>query len=211
MQVVALFVFVHSRFVKQNAQNKIYADNQCLILPFPTISVHLSTKKANHQNTHAMNTIPDTYKYSSVDMAKYIIAEAKSQRLMMNVTKLQKLLYIVYGVYLSLCNERLVNELPQAWPYGPVFPTTRRRFSDYDFTGSETSVPAEMKENDNLTQILNFVLSNFGSWTASQLVAWTHKDDSPWTRIKNNKENFDWGTIIPDEYTKEFFDKMFAV
>ena len=157
-----------------------------------------------------MNTIQDTFRYNSVDMAKYIIAEAKNRKMMMNITKLQKLLYIVYGVYLSLCNERLVNELPQAWPYGPVFPTTRRMFSDYDFVESEVCFPQEMYNNENLVQIVNFVLTNFGGWTASQLVAWTHKEDSPWTRIRNTKKNFDWGTVIPDEYTKEFFDNMFA-
>lgn len=71
--------------------------------------------------------INDTYKYDSVTVANYIIAFANENKFFINMTKLQKLLYIAYGVYLSVKNERLTNEHPQAWPYGPVFPTTRNR------------------------------------------------------------------------------------
>lgn len=87
--------------------------------------------------------ICDNYKYSSVVLAYYIVALMNQRGLEINMTKLQKLLYIAYGTYLAIKNQRLTNEHPQAWPYGPVFPTTRnrllkKRFITYKFIYSGT-------------------------------------------------------------------------
>ena len=78
--------------------------------------------------------VDDKFLYNSVTMASYIIAYANEHRYMMNMTKLQKLLYITYGVYMAVKGERLINEHPQAWPYGPVFPTTRNKLLKKDFS-----------------------------------------------------------------------------
>ena len=79
----------------------------------------------------------DTYKYKSTIVATYIAALANEKRVSVNMTKIQKLLYIAYGIYLAVKDSRLTNEHPQAWPYGPVFPTTRNKLQkgvDWQFT-----------------------------------------------------------------------------
>lgn len=58
--------------------------------------------------------IKDTYIYDSVDVAKYMTLEASRKRIFMNITKVQKLLYVVYGVYLRVYGERLACERASA-------------------------------------------------------------------------------------------------
>ena len=113
--------------------------------------------------------ISDTYKYDSVTVANYIIAFANQNKFFINMTKLQKLLYIAYGVYLYVKNERLTNEHPQAWPYGPVFPTTRNKLIKKDF--SEISLSDENLEkiarDSEMESLMKLVFGSYGSKTAA--------------------------------------------
>lgn len=49
----------------------------------------------------------DEYAYNSVTVATYVVALANSKKLGINMTKIQKLLYIAYGVYLVVKKSRL--------------------------------------------------------------------------------------------------------
>jgi len=151
----------------------------------------------------------ETYRYNSVDVARFIIATANEKRISINITKVQKLLYIAYGLYLAVKNEHLTDEYPQAWPYGPVFPITRTRLVDADFYSITFESPnlAEMKRQDDIRSLFELVFNHFGQWTASQLTAWSHSDGSPWERTVD-QNGFSWGTRIPDEYIKPYFQSM---
>jgi len=50
--------------------------------------------------------------YESIILAKYIAAYLNSKRVDMNITKIQKLTYIMYGAYLAATGERLIDEHP---------------------------------------------------------------------------------------------------
>lgn len=65
--------------------------------------------------------------YNSIEFAKYIISrlnnfKASDNRYEYDNTKIQKLLYILYGYYWSYRQLRLLDEQPKLWPYGSVFP-----------------------------------------------------------------------------------------
>ena len=156
--------------------------------------------------------ISDTYKYNSVDVAYYIVATANERKVVVNMTKIQKLLYIAYGVYLRVYKERLTNEYPQAWPYGPVFPTTRNKLlkvADF-YSITMDNVSPELRSDENMSRVLDFTFRTFGTWNAGQLSEWSHSKNSPWDRTVN-KPNFNWGDSIPDEYILEYFTKMVKV
>lgn len=159
--------------------------------------------------------IEDTFIYKSTDMALYMIACANKQRISLNITKIQKLLYIIYGTFLRVYSKRLINEHPQAWPYGPVFPTTRNSLLGKDFVNIDESyidkkVVKQMKEDEELQKVIDFVLEVFGGWNAGQLSEWSHSDNSPWSRTKE-KFLFKWGDVIPDQYIQEYFEKIIKV
>ena len=145
-------------------------------------------------------------KYNSVEIARYIIAIANSKAIPINMTKVQKLLYIAYGVYLAVMEERLLNEHPQAWPYGPVFPTTRNKLLKCNFYNINLKDGEfdKLRNDDTLNSLLKSVFSTFGFWTASQLSEWSHQDGSPW-EVTTNQEDFSWGQVISDDDIKGYF------
>ncbi|MCI6672387.1 MAG: DUF4065 domain-containing protein [Prevotellaceae bacterium] len=159
--------------------------------------------------------IKDTFRYTSTDIARYIIALANERRVMVNMTKVQKLLYITYGVFLRIYHERLLNEYPQAWPYGPVFPTTRNKLLKDDFqqiTRNDITATdrTAIEQDAELNRVVDFVFSHFGTWNAGQLSEWSHSDGSPWQRTTDT-DDFKWGDVIPDEYILEYFTKIITI
>jgi len=151
-----------------------------------------------------------TYKYKSTIVAKYILSKAQEEKIVMNMTKLQKLLYISYGVYLAVKNERLTDESPKAWPYGPVFPTTRENLLKIDFQSFDITKDNEcdeIRKDKEMRELVELVLKKFGKWNAGQLTEWSHSDESPWDLTKRD-ENFKWNQHIPDEYIRSYFSKI---
>lgn len=153
----------------------------------------------------------DTYKFKSTDVAKYIIAYANENHVSINVTKIQKLLYISYGIYLAVKKSRLTDEHPQAWPYGPVFPTTRNKIlkmHDGIYSIKMNDHELEQIQNDNeMLSLMRIVFNSFGNWTAGQLTAWSHSEGSPW-EMATCLDGFKWGMAIPDSYIYNYFRKL---
>lgn len=148
----------------------------------------------------------DTYEYDSVTVAFYIVAWANQHKVTINLTKTQKLLYIAYGAHLVLHNNRLCNEHPQAWPYGPVFPRTREALLKEDLYSVEMghSRMGNVKDNEYLKNLIEFVFEGFGNYTADQLTAWSHSPNSPWDKTQN-MDRFKWGMEMPDNYIRDYF------
>lgn len=147
--------------------------------------------------------------YNSVLFAKYIIAVANERGVPINMTKTQKLLYIAYGIYYAVKGTRLLNEHPQAWPYGPVFPTTRNHLLNINFYNIRKTDDefAQIREDGEINSLLNLVFNSFGDWTAGQLSEWSHSDGSPWEKTVN-REDFSWGDRISDEDIKSYFSMI---
>lgn len=151
----------------------------------------------------------EKYRYNSVDVARFIVAIANEKHISINITKVQKLLYIAYGIYLAVKDERLTDEQPQAWPYGPVFPNTRAKLLNEDFYSItwEREELFELRTDSTLRSLFELVFNHFGQWTASQLTAWSHGDGSPWERT-TEQNNFKWGNKIPDAYIQPYFNSI---
>ena len=151
----------------------------------------------------------EKYGYNSIDVAKYIVAVANERHLSINMTKVQKLLYIAYGFFLVVKGYRLTNEHPQTWPYGPVFPTTRNKLLKVDLysINMNDECLSKLKDDNDLKSLTALVFNNFGEWSAAKLTEWSHSDGSPWERTVG-ADNFTWGDRIPDEYIMSYFDSM---
>lgn len=149
--------------------------------------------------------------YDSVYFAKYLVARCNNEDgIDINKTKLQKLLYIVYGTMLSIYGRIVVDEMPKAWLYGPVFPKTVKRLDNKDFKSITFERFEELKELDKDEEVKNavdVVLNRFGKLSAGQLTNWSHKEESPWWRVIK-LDNCIWNTPIPNEYIKEYFDEI---
>lgn len=156
-----------------------------------------------------MSEFKDRYTYDSKTVALYIVAWANDNKVTINLTKTQKLLYIAYGANMVFKSDRLCNEHPQAWPYGPVFPITRRLLLKRDLSAInlKDSAFTDMPGKEYLSNLMDFVFRGFGNMTAGQLTAWSHRPGSAWDET-TRMNGFKWGNQIPDAFILERFKGM---
>lgn len=143
----------------------------------------------------------------SREFAKYIIYKAGNNHSDINMTKLQKLLYICDGVMLSQ-GYNAIDENPKAWDYGPVYPKVYRWYK------KRVGKPVERKEiaqsaleeieENHFDTAIDKVFGTFGTWTANQLSAWTHKPNSPWSNAVENNGGEMYGTISKNDMRMYF-------
>lgn len=145
----------------------------------------------------------DSVMFDSRDVAAYIAQQCQKNNISYNNTKIQKLLYCVYGVMLAWKDIRVCDEYPRAWTYGPVFPKVfnyiykKKNIAEFSTTIFEG-------EYEELKTAVHRVLEVFGSLSASELSAWTHREGSPWWKVVK-LGNAGWNSFMPDEYIKEYF------
>lgn len=126
----------------------------------------------------------------------------------LNKTQMQKLLFMCYGVYLTKHEEPLfTDDTPKAWPFGPVFPRSYRRYMEIipsDLTTEDKS--NFLKDRDMLIEITHIVDSYY-SYSANTLSEWSHQKDSPWatTVFSNGDNSVEWNKVISDDVIREYF------
>ena len=145
--------------------------------------------------------------YDSVIGAKLLLALAYEKGIVLNTTKVQKMLYILYSYYMAKHDIQIFSETPKAWPYGPVFPRTRKKVEFGIVYKRDNSDLSEIIAEDDLVNKFNSVLDIYSKFTAGQLSDWSHMKDSPWERA-TKLQGFKWGDFIPDDYIKEYFSNL---
>ena len=121
---------------------------------------------------------------NSKDIASFVVKFCAVQNYFINLTKLQKLIFCCYGVALAEGNIRICKEHPKAWDHGPVFPQVYKLTSK----NRDGFVQHLLEQPNNYInvippstlEIMNKALIVFGRYNAGELVAWTHRKDSPW-------------------------------
>jgi uncharacterized phage-associated protein len=151
----------------------------------------------------------DVYQYKSEVVGRYIAAYANSRKIYINITKIQKLLYIAYGVCLAIKDKRLVNEHPQAWPSGPVFPIAREKLLKEILSDINTDDPAlaEIVQDKEANALMELIFGGFGKKTASFLSDWSRESHSPWDKTYR-LPYFKWGDEIPDKFIQPYFESI---
>jgi len=139
-------------------------------------------KGGSHMNTFGQ--------VDSVDFAIYLNEKAKIKGFSPNVTKIHKWLYACYGASLALNDEQLLDERPKAWDYGPAFPRVHKKQKRNNNTLDGLSYKTPLDELQKHDAIIDVVLDHFGSWTASELVHWTHEPGKAWHKKFNSNSKY---------------------
>lgn len=142
---------------------------------------------------------------NSIDVARAVMSIADKKGVRLNMTQLQKLLYIVYGTSLVILNRRPFDEHAQAWPFGPVFPKTRRKLLDDVKNWKISKIPEYIP--DDLIYVVKSVVDFFGTWNAKRLIDWAHSEGGPWF-ITTKMPDFKWSQEIGDGLIKDYFKKI---
>lgn len=117
--------------------------------------------------------------FKSTCAMAFVIATCNRERIPINRTKAQKLLYCCYGTMLAATGERLTDEHPRAWPFGPVFPRTFEAVNRKALTVEMVRAVEEACDPEVLA-VLEKMLRFFGTYTSEQLARWSRKSGSPW-------------------------------
>lgn len=145
--------------------------------------------------------------FNSLNIASVIARLCRERGLHYNNTKIQKLLYCCYGCVLAARNERLCDEYPRAWQYGPVFPRVFKYIQKNK--GNLEEYCPDLEIDPEVKKFLGTVVDVFGKYTAVSLSEWTHKPGSPWDKVVNciDGEGSGLGNFIPDDLIKQYFTK----
>ena len=129
--------------------------------------------------------------------------------------KLQKILYYAYGANLVLNPEEILTEGPQAWHYGPVFPSVYHAFKRYGsgYITIRADIPlmglheimGHVTHGSKLDQILSKVFEVYGKIDDFELVQLTHQKGSPWAKVyEPQKKNKPIPHKIIEDYFREY-------
>ena len=98
--------------------------------------------------------------------------------------KLQKILYLAHMVYMGRNNgEPLIDELFEAWDYGPVLPSLYQRvkiFSNQPISDIFSEV--ELIEGTREAMVIEEACRHYLHKRAADLVTITHRDNGAWAR-----------------------------
>lgn len=139
----------------------------------------------------------------SVDIAKAIRYSAKQEGIYANMTQINKLLYITYGMMLVQSRRRLTKEHPSAWPYGPVFPRVHKSINLHDEI-TDIEYKAIEQKDASIVYLINIVVKKFGALSAGELSEWSHQSGSPWD-IAVRKSEGKWNTKLEDNDIYNYF------
>jgi hypothetical protein len=144
--------------------------------------------------------------YNSITIANYFIKKyGENGRI--TPLKLIKLTYIAYGWYLALNDNkvRLINEKPEAWRHGPVFPNLYNRVKEYGKSDIKDPIDVVLSDTpitDDDALFLDRIWEIYGkNHDGVYLSAITHTADTPWSEIYPKGYNLE----IPDDIIFEHY------
>jgi uncharacterized phage-associated protein len=148
--------------------------------------------------------------HDSILLARYLVSFAYNKKLPLNVTKLQKLLYIIYGFYLAEHGHLILNESPKIWPFGPVFPRVHQEVDSTQVFELNDPQFESINTDQKLKAVLEAVVDKYAKFSATQLSNWSHMEGSPWDKtVKASGSK--WNTVIPDEYISTYFSGISTI
>jgi uncharacterized phage-associated protein len=157
-------------------------------------------------------------RYSAASIANAFLSRGFRDGRSISPMKIQKLAYLAHGHTLVECPEPLLDEVFEAWKFGPVLPSlyheckkygqksVEHYLEDYDFATNK-SFPAPQPSEQVVIDIIDFVWEAYGDQPAISLSDWTHAKGGPWDRVTNGGAVIIRNRDIPDDLIKIYFEE----
>lgn len=156
----------------------------------------------------------DTAPYDCRIVANTFLAIAAKDGKSLTNLHIQKYVYFAQGYYYADFKKPLVEEMFQAWKYGPVIPGLYEEFKHfkgsaiselyqaYDPVEKVVFVPLVNKDD---RRFLKKIYNLFKDVSAIDLSKMSHEKDGPWDKVyvENNQSK-----EIPLEFMAEYFSKL---
>ena len=135
---------------------------------------------------------------------------AAAQGRQLTPMQVQKLVYFAHGWHLGLSSRPLSWEHPQAWLYGPVFPSLYQDVKQWG--GGPIPQPIiEFSEVEDpfAIALIERVWDVYGDKSAAQLSQMSHDPKGPWKQARD-KSNGARGVPIHDADVQRYFANLSA-
>jgi len=153
-------------------------------------------------------------------IANFFIKKGIDENNPLNPMQVIKMTYIAHGWYLALTDKPLINELVEAWKFGPVIYSLYHKLKHYydNPVAHELKVSilgCEALQKDSETQrFLGSIWDKYKKCTGMQLSALTHAQNTPWQETVKPYEQtgqLPFSLIIKDDLIKRYYqDKLKA-
>ena len=147
----------------------------------------------------------------SLTVANVFIALAKRDDVVLSNMKLHKLMFFAQGHSLGLRDKQLIDELPEAWTYGPVYPRVYQAFKQYGsdpilkpytnlLAGKDAWSWHDIDEDDGA--LIQAVWNGYKHLSPIELSQLSHVADGPWDRARKRAPRS--ATITPEDMRAYF-------
>ncbi len=120
----------------------------------------------------------------------------------------QKLVYFAHGMHLARDLGPLCDEEPQAWLYGPVFPSLYHALKIWG--GAPILKPARTPRevvDARSQEIIELAWNVYGHMRAMQLSNRSHDPDGPWFKVRE-RTGGDHFAVIPNTEIRAYFKAL---
>lgn len=160
--------------------------------------------------------------YPAKSIANAFLVYARNQGDELSNMKLQKLLYFAHAIYLAQHGQPLIGEHPQAWLYGPVYPSVYHNFKDCgsgpirtwatDFewqNGVPNFTTVGTPADPAVQNFLQSIWNTYGHQSAISLSALSHVPGGPWDVVRRRTSGGK-DAEIPDDLIMQYFSGALA-
>ena len=142
-----------------------------------------------------------------VQDAYYLIKLFNDAKIPVTQLHVQKLMFLFEAYYMNMTDKPYLYECDfQAWNFGPVAPQLYKRFKIYG-SNSIFLTKEELEEAESIDEtkkrLIKELFEAFKSFSAADLVKFTHAEGSPWKDAWDKKEY----SVISKEKMKDWFSK----
>jgi len=146
--------------------------------------------------------------YSALSVAQAILGLAHAEGKSVTNIQLQQLVFFAHGYSLGALDAPLIDSEIMAWNFGPVIPRLYNALRHYGLSAitddlSKTEHASSPVLDPAAMGVINAVWKAYQGYDAFELLALTHRSDTPWDIIWNKRgERF---KPIPDDVIKSYY------
>ncbi|HFU3983635.1 TPA: Panacea domain-containing protein [Streptococcus suis] len=149
---------------------------------------------------------------TAVDVANTFLAKAKEEKIDISPMKLQKLIYILYKVYLKNNDLKLFDEPFEVWQYGPVISSVYQifkkyrsnRITNYHLNEDGTYNTVRFQHNPRFDEAFEFVWKKYKQLDGIYLSQLTHQPNTAWSKADKRGDIYLYDQDIHEEEEYQF-------
>lgn len=206
-----------SRYLDGQIPSREYSDRMRKALSSPAFMKSLLMENKDRLTPAAwrkgMQAVQELEQFSTLSPAiRSVILRLFSHLDEITPLMLQKLLYYIQSLSLTLHNEPAFPETCQAWVHGPVFPSVYRLFRSFTYDPIDDARFSIFRQTpdpltENVCRVVDLVSASFGLYSGKVLEAVTHGED-PWKKARSGlPDDMHSSREISRQEMKAWFDK----